>query len=145
MTEQNYVYNQPAKWDYVADVLIVGTGTSMHGAIKLADSGLKVIAIDANEFPGGATVFSGGGAYLPLNKFSVKHGDTKAKCMTYLTKQKREVPIGEDVIESYIGNSNPMMEYMATIFKDYGLYPTPGGTELFGDYHAEWDGGRADA
>lgn len=142
---QKFIFNEPDHWDHAADVVVVGTGTAMHGAIKMADSGLKVIAVEANSFPGGATGFSGGGAWLPMNKFAVKHGDTKEKAMTYLNKQKREIPIPQNSIEAFVDNTQPMLDFMSNVFEEYDLHATPGGTQLFGDYHAEWEGGRPDA
>ncbi|MEL1136068.1 FAD-binding protein [Desulfitobacterium sp. THU1] len=138
-------YNMPESWDYTTDLVVVGTGTTMYGAIKAVKSGLSVIALEAYSSPGGATGFSGGAAWLPLNRFSIEQGDTKEACMTYLRKIAREIPIEDKVLEAYVDNSNPMFEFMESHFKDYGIVGNSGGKNGFGDYHAEWKGGRADA
>lgn len=141
--EKNPVaFNMPEQWDYTADLVVIGTGTAMYGAIKAVKSGLSAIALEAYASPGGATGFSGAVSWLPLNRFAVANGDTKEACLKYLRKQAREIPLSNKMLETFVDNTNPMMEFMEGFFKDYGLKAGPA---AFGDYNAEWEGGRADS
>ena len=76
--------NEPEQWDYESDVVVIGTGTSCYGTIKLADSGLSVIAIEAYATAGGTTGISGGMQWLPNNHFSQELGDTREKSLAYV-------------------------------------------------------------
>ncbi len=144
INQKSMVFNLPDEWDYEADVVIIGTGTSMYGATKMAEEGLDVVAIDAHSIPGGATGFSAGMAYLPMNKFAQEEGDTKEETLKYLKSINGNTPTPEENIEAYIDHSNPMMEYMTEVLASYGVEPVPHGEEGFGDYHAEIEGGRTD-
>lgn len=142
--QNSMAFNLPDEWNYEADVVVVGTGTSMYGATKMAEEGLDVIAIDAHTIPGGATGFSGGMAYLPMNKFAQENGDTTEEAVKYLKNINGDTPTPDGNIEAYVENSNPMMEYITEVFTDYSIEPIPHGEKGFGDYHAEVEGGRRD-
>src|SRR5258705_8865425 len=49
------------KWDYEADVVVIGSGASgMPCAIRARDAGLRVLVIDQNFDVGGKMLHSGG-------------------------------------------------------------------------------------
>lgn len=53
--------NGEIKWDYEADVVVVGSGASgMPCAIRARDAGLRVLVIDQNFDVGGKMLHSGG-------------------------------------------------------------------------------------
>src|SRR5262245_10613266 len=53
--------NGEIKWDYEADVLVIGSGASgMPCAIRARDAGLRVLVIDQNFDVGGKMLHSGG-------------------------------------------------------------------------------------
>ncbi len=138
------IFNCPDHWDYECDVVVIGTGTASYAAIRAADSGLDVIAVEAYASGGGATGFSGGGGWVPMNKFAVAAGDTREDTLKYLKKCMREVPIDEEALEAFVDNGGPMVDYMDTIFaKTTNAVQARQGA--FGDYHAEWEGGTTDA
>ena len=65
----------PKKWNYEADVVIIGAGAvGLPAAIGARDAGLSVLVVDANYDIGGTTLkiwgkqTSGGGTF-----FSKKH------------------------------------------------------------------------
>lgn len=135
------VYNEPAAWDYEADVVTIGTGTSMYGTIRMAHEGLDVIAIDAFSVAGGSAGFSGAVLWLPNNPLSREAGDTREKSRTYVVKGCGMANVKDDVIDAFIDNTTPMLEYMDPLFMNstykLGYCVSP---EL-GDYHPHWEGG----
>ena len=66
----------PKKWDYEADVVIVGAGAvGLPAAIGARDAGLSVLVVDANYDIGGHAIVSGGN--VPLGggtSYQKKHG-----------------------------------------------------------------------
>jgi succinate dehydrogenase/fumarate reductase flavoprotein subunit len=60
----------PEKWDYQADVVVVGTGyAGQNAAIAAHDAGADVLMLEKapEEFAGGNSSVSGGGMRVPLN------------------------------------------------------------------------------
>jgi hypothetical protein len=82
-----------------------------------------------------------------MNKWSVAEGEDRATTMRYLRKQCRETPISDAVLSAFVDNAQPMIDYMDKIFYKTSkkLLASTGGALGFGDYNAEWVGGRADA
>jgi succinate dehydrogenase/fumarate reductase flavoprotein subunit len=61
----------------VFDVIVVGSGCSgLTTAIVAAKSGLKVLVLEKTKYFGGTTAFSGGGAWIPNNKYQPAIGVT---------------------------------------------------------------------
>lgn len=55
----------PQKWDYTADVVVIGAGaTGMPAAISARDAGLSVLVVDANYDIGGHAILSAGNVPL---------------------------------------------------------------------------------
>lgn len=141
----SHVFNKPDHWDYDCDVVVIGSGTASYAAIRAANEGLEVIVVEANISGGGATGFSGGGGWLPMNKWSVEAGDTKEKMMSYLKNTCRQTPITDAQIEAFIDNSQPMLDYYDPIFAKCSTPVQAMVSGLFGDYQAEWEGGVTNA
>lgn len=141
----SYVFNKPDHWDYDCDVVVIGSGTASYAAIRAANEGLDVIVVEANISGGGATGFSGGGGWFPMNKWSVESGDTKEKMMAYLKNTCRQTPITDAQIEAFIDNSQPTLDYYDPIFAQCTVPVHTQVNGLFGDYQAEWEGGVLDA
>lgn len=138
------LFNRPEQWNFECDVVVIGSGTASYAAIRAADKGLDVIVVEAYASGGGATGFSGGGAWIPMNKFAVAAGDTREDTLTYLKNVKREIPIDEKALEAFVDNGGPMVDYMEGIFAKttHAIQARQG---AFGDYQAEWPGGTYDA
>src|SRR5262245_8773419 len=64
------------KWDYSADVVVIGAGVSgLAAAITARDHGVSVIAVDENHDIGGRGILSGGRLHLGGgNAIQQKHG-----------------------------------------------------------------------
>ena len=133
--------NLPQEWDEETDVVVIGTGTTMYGAIKMASEGLDVIAIDAFMTPGGTAALSGGHQWLPCNPIAVENGDTREAAYAYIRHCASEVEVSDELVYAFIDNTTPMLEFIDPILQDtsqnVGYVLTAG----FGDYHPDWDGG----
>lgn len=54
-------------WDHEFDLLVVGSGAGLTGAVAAAVAGLDVLVIEKSEYVGGSTGMSGGVMWLPNN------------------------------------------------------------------------------
>jgi 3-oxosteroid 1-dehydrogenase len=60
--------------EYATDVVIVGSGGALCGAVTAAASGLEVLVIEKERFVGGSTAMSGGVLWLPNNPLMQAEG-----------------------------------------------------------------------
>ena len=74
------------EWDASYDLVVVGSGTRLMGAITAARRGLRALVVEKGSFLGGSTALSGGGMWLPGNRVLEDAGvvDTKERVLTYL-------------------------------------------------------------
>jgi succinate dehydrogenase/fumarate reductase flavoprotein subunit len=100
----------PAKWDYEADLVVVGAGTSLTGALKAATLGLSVILIDSLATPGGTTAVSGGSVWIPCNKYA---DDSKEAAKTYMMKINDGMQ-PEIMVDTYIQYASEMLEFITS-------------------------------
>lgn len=84
----------PKKWDYEADVVVVGGGTGTAAAIEAHEAGAKVIIVEKARKIGGTTEMSEGGIYAADTPLQKKLGieDSVDEAYKYLIKVG-----GEDV------------------------------------------------
>ncbi len=61
-------------WDYLTDVLVVGSGGGLAGAVTAATMGLDSLVVEKEELIGGSTAMSGGVVWLPNNPLMVEDG-----------------------------------------------------------------------
>ena len=47
------------------DVIVVGSGTGLMGAITAARKGMRTLVVEKGAYLGGSTAMSGGGMWLP--------------------------------------------------------------------------------
>lgn len=135
--------NAPDKWDYTADVIVIGTGTSSYGSIKLADKGLSVIALDSYATAGGATGISGGMQWLPNNKFARELGDNRGRSLEYVKFMRKTAPISDAQCEAFVDNAGPMLDYIAPILESTSIGVKATQTTGFGDFFPNWKSGMA--
>ena len=86
------------QWDYSFDVVIVGSGNGgMTAALCSYEMGVKdVLVIEKSNLYGGTSSISGGGVWIPCNRYARAAGadDSIAKAKTYLRQliTEEEVP-----------------------------------------------------
>ncbi|MCK9930835.1 FAD-binding protein, partial [Frankia sp. Mgl5] len=56
-----------ASYDHAVDVVVVGSGGGLCGAVAAAASGLDTLVIEKQPMIGGSTAMSGGVLWLPDN------------------------------------------------------------------------------
>lgn len=74
------------EFEHTYDVVVVGGGTGLMGAITAARLGKRVLVVEKGSVLGGSTAMSGGGLWMPGNKVIVRTGvlDTRERVETYL-------------------------------------------------------------
>lgn len=73
-------------WDHTYDVVVVGSGTGLMGAITAAHAGLEVLVVEKGSTFGGSTAMSGGGLWMPGNNVIADAGvlDSRERAEIYL-------------------------------------------------------------
>jgi 3-oxosteroid 1-dehydrogenase len=77
------------KWDYTADVVVVGSGAAAYAAAITAKSrGAEVIMVEKAAIHGGTTLRSGGGFWIPNNRFQKEKGiqDPRDDTLKYMAR-----------------------------------------------------------
>ena len=103
----------PAKWDYEADVVVLGTGTVAVAPLVANEAGAKVLILEkAAEF-GGTSATSGGSAYIPNNYLMREAGlpDSREKALTYL-RRTADGQSSEELMTAYVDKGNEMLEWL---------------------------------
>lgn len=126
-------------WDYEYDVVVVGSGASgFSAAITAKKEGLSTLLIEKEKFFGGASALSGGGVWVPNNRYLVEAGaaDSFEEAKLYLDSTVGDL-VSDTIKETYLKKGIEMLDYMhnlgphmrfsyANNYSDY--YPTvPGG------------------
>ena len=71
---------QAQEWDEEFDVIVAGSGgAAFAGAIGALHNGATVLVLEKAAFIGGTTAKSGGGSWVPNNKWMAAHGQTDNK------------------------------------------------------------------
>lgn len=125
-------------WDYEYDVVAVGSGASgFSAAITAKNEGLKTLLIEKEKFFGGASALSGGGLWIPNNRYLAEAGaDNYEEAKLYLDSTVGNI-VSDSIKDVYLNRGVEMLDYMHNIgqnmrfsyaknYSDY--YPTlPGG------------------
>lgn len=77
------------KWDYTADIVVVGSGAAAYAtAITAKSRGAEVIMVEKAAIHGGTTLRSGGGFWIPNNRFQKEKGiqDPKDDAIKYMAR-----------------------------------------------------------
>lgn len=61
-------------WDYLTDLLVIGSGGGLTAAVTAAVSGLDALVVEKENLIGGSTAMSGGVVWLPNNPLMVEDG-----------------------------------------------------------------------
>lgn len=79
----------PRKWDYTADVIVIGTGAAASAAAVTArNAGASVIMLEKSAAKGGTSAKSGGVYWIP-NNFGLRAKgvqDTKEDCVRFMAR-----------------------------------------------------------
>ena len=77
------------KWDREADIIVVGTGAAgLAAAVTAASHGASVLVLESAPVAGGATARSGGGYWIPNNRFMREKGwtDNREEAVRYMAR-----------------------------------------------------------
>lgn len=105
------------EWSKEADIIVVGAGTSVVGALVAAKEGAKVIIIEKSPAFGGTTAASGGGFWVPNNYAMKAKGieDSRENAIKYL-QRVTEGQSTDELIEAFVDGSVKMVEYLRDQF-----------------------------
>ncbi len=147
--------NNPKKWDIETDVVVVGSGAAgLCAANVAATEGAKVVVLEKTDQIGGATALSGGGLWVPNNKFlrmgfKVEVYDPVKKTWSFkridgdvgremAIRYSKKCSMGyttDELIETYVDNAWKMTDYL----EDHTRVRW-GHTRFMPEYYPEWDG-----
>jgi len=114
-------------WDYTGDVVVVGSGAAaFSAAITARVHGANVIMVEKGTSYGGTTIRSGGGFWIPNNRFQKQSGieDKKEDALRYMARysfpqlynpQDARLGLPENeynLIETYYDTASRMMDFM---------------------------------
>lgn len=127
------------KWDYEYDLIVVGSGASgFSAAITGKNEGLKTVIVEKQGKFGGASALSGGGVWIPNNKYLKAAGvkDSFENAKTYLDSTVGD-KVSDSMKDTYLNRGIEMIDYLSnaskhvrfSYAKDYSdYYPNlPGG------------------
>ncbi len=148
--------NNFKKWDIETDVVVVGSGASGLCAANVAslEGAKKVVVLEKTEMIGGATTYSGGGAWVPNNKFlrmgyKVEVWDPIKKVWNWkridneegqqmAKRYAKRCSLGystDELIETYIDNAWKMADYLEDHTHVKWTH-----CRLMPEYYPDWDG-----
>lgn len=129
------------KWDQEFDVIVVGSGASGFAAATTATlEGLDTLLIEKENVFGGASAYSGGGIWIPNNRYLMEAGvgDSYEEAKLYL-----DTTVGErtpDVIkETYLKKGVEMLDYFHNKAQHMRFFYA----KDYSDYYAHLPGGKA--
>jgi len=105
-----------ANWDHSVDVLVVGSGNGgLTAALCCYEMGTPdVLVIEKSELFGGTSAISGGGVWIPNNRYAraADSGDSPEKARAYLMGclPLDQVPV--EMIETYLENGPRMIDFL---------------------------------
>lgn len=127
------------KWDYSFDVVVVGSGNGgMTAALCTYEMGTKdVLLIEKSNLFGGTSAISGGGVWIPGNRYAKAAGaeDSAEKAKTYLRQLITEEQVPEHQIDAYLENGPKMVDFLHE--RTRVRYVT---LEHYPDYYTSLDG-----
>ncbi len=103
-------------WNYSVDVLVVGSGNGgLTAALCCDEMGAgDVLVIEKSELFGGTSSVSGGGVWVPCNRYAKVAGaeDSFAKAKTYLNNCLPAGQVPEPIIDAYLTNAPKMVDFL---------------------------------
>lgn len=104
------------QWDYSFDVVIVGSGNGgQTAALCSYEMGTKdVVVIEKSDLYGGTSSISGGGVWIPGNRYAKAAGaeDSVEKAKTYLRQLITEEEVPEYQLDAFLENGPKMVDFL---------------------------------
>jgi len=127
-------------WDHETDVLVVGAGGGMAGALMARDAGLDTLVIEKSAWVGGAAAYSGGTLWIFDNPFLRRagHTDSKAQALRHFDAVVGEAgPAASPARrEAYVDGGLDLVELLTR-------HGVPLAHSGWADYYADREGGIA--
>ncbi|MDG2472552.1 MAG: FAD-binding protein [Pseudomonadales bacterium] len=128
-------------WDKSVDILVVGSG---NGALTTAlcshEMGVKdVLVIEKEDQFGGSSSISGGGVWIPCNRYALEAGteDSIADAKSYLSSVIPTGTVPEDLIDVFLAEGPNMVDFLhnhtRVRYESLAYYP---------DYYSDAPGAR---
>jgi succinate dehydrogenase/fumarate reductase flavoprotein subunit len=125
-------------WDLETDVVIVGSGgAGLTAAILAHDRGARVTVVERSDKVGGTTAVSGGGLWIPLNRFMEEWGmpDSREDALTYC-KRLTAGRADDELVETFVDTGHEMVRYLEERTPvEFASWSLP-------DYHPTLEGAR---
>lgn len=128
------------KWDYEYDLIVVGSGASgFSAAITGKNEGLKTVIVEKQEKFGGASALSGGGVWVPNNKYLTAAGvkDSFDNAKTYLDSTVGD-KVSDSMKETYLNRGVEMIDYLTDASKHMRFSYA----KDYSDYYPDLPGGK---
>lgn len=128
-------------FDHEFDVVVIGTGNGgLTSAICARDGGASVLVIEKSNQYGGTSATSGGGVWIPNNRYAVAENvdDSYDDAKAYINSVSPDGMIEDDLIETYLEHGPKMIDYLhensRVKYRNLAHYPdyfpdNPGGKE----------------
>ncbi len=129
--------------EHTVDVVVVGTGAGgLISALRASHHGLSVMVIEKSANLGGTSAMSGGGIWIPSNRYlkDIDVDDSKEEAFEYM-RALIEDKVGDDKLKTYIDLGQPMLDFlMANTQVQY--VPAPGYADYYPNIPGWKSGGR---
>ncbi len=133
--------SEVVKWDYSVDVLVVGSGNgALTAALCSYEMGVRdVLVIEKDGRYGGTSAVSGGGVWVPNNRYARAAGaqDSRDEALTYLRHTIPEKDVPAEMLECYVEQSPRMVDFLHE--RTHVRYMT---LEQYPDYYSNQPGSR---
>ena len=101
-------------WNYEFDVVVIGSGNgAMTAGLVAHDHGAKVVLIEKSDKYGGTSASSGGGVWIPNNRYAkdAKAIDSIQDAKTYIQHVSPKGKIKEEIDGEFIMNTELSVFY----------------------------------
>ncbi|MBT4520901.1 MAG: FAD-binding protein [Halieaceae bacterium] len=134
--------DEATKWDYSAEVVIVGSGNgALTAALCCYEMGIQnVLLIEKADQYGGTSSIGGGGLWIPCSHYAREAGaadDSLEEALTYLQNTVPAEASSENMLRTFLENGPKMLRFMHDRthmrYVSLGEYP---------DYYTSVEGAR---
>ncbi|WP_372748686.1 FAD-binding protein [Litorivivens sp.] len=129
------------QWDHSVDVLVVGSGNgALTAALACYEMGTQdVLVIEKSDLVGGTSATSGGGVWIPCNRYAKAAGaqDSFEDAKKYLMSTIPEGDVPEEMIDTYLQVAPEMVDFMHE--RTHMRYES---LEHYPDYYTNVEGSR---